>query len=102
MTLKTAAILATAIGALGLTAPAAASPAQSVERVAYADLDLLTPAGQAELQRRVDRAAWVACRYEEDGAMRDSQTRSRCFRESRQRVTVQVAKLMEDRPLLGG
>jgi hypothetical protein len=100
MKIKTAAILATAIGALGLTAPAFASPAATsapTERVSYADLDLATPEGQAALQKRVARAAWRVCRTLSDGSPLDAERHETCYREARQRLNVQIAQLASER-----
>jgi UrcA family protein len=48
-----------AVSAL-VAAPAVASP-EGVKRVAYADLQLESEAGRAELQRRLDRAVRSIC-----------------------------------------
>jgi UrcA family protein len=105
MTIKTAAILAAAIGALGLTAPAYAKSTRynaTVQHVGYGDLDLLSADGQAELQRRVDKATSRACMFEQDGALRQSRDYAQCYRETRRQVAVQVAETISNRPLLGG
>ena len=104
MTIKTAAILAAAIGALGLAAPASASPAgaaATVQQVSYRDLNLLSADGQDELQRRVDKAAARVCIFEADGSLRESRNHGQCYRETRQQVAVQVAELIAaNQPLL--
>jgi UrcA family protein len=108
MTLKTAALLVAAIGALGSAVPAAAGPAQSPtataagQRISYADLDLLSPDGQAELQRRVDRAAWLVCQQNPNDARRAPRADSQCYREARQQGALRVAQVIARRPMLGG
>ena len=104
MTIKTA-ILAAAIGALGLTTPASAEMAQpttSSHRVSYADLDLLTPEGQAELQRRVNRAAWLICQQDPSEARRAPRAESQCYRDARRQGQLLVAEVIANRPFLGG
>jgi UrcA family protein len=95
----TIAILAAAIGALGLTTPASANTAAfaTSERVSYADLDLATTDGQAALQKRVDRAAWRVCRTLSDGSTLNAEGHDACYREARQRINVQIAQLASDR-----
>jgi len=105
MSIKTAAILAATIGALGLAAPAFAGPARSaatVQHVVYDDLDLVSAEGQAELQRRVDKAASRVCMFEPDGSLRQSRNHAQCYRETRKQVAVRVAQAISNRPLLGG
>jgi len=105
MTLKTTAILVAAIGALGFTAPAYAGTGQvlpPVKRVSYADLDLLTPDGQAELQRRVDRAAAEVCNLNRNQPDRAPRVNGKCFREARQKGQLLVAEVIAKQPLLGG
>jgi len=105
MIFKTAAIMAAAIGALGLAAPASANESRyeaTLQRVAYGDLNVLTPAGMKELQRRVDRAAFRACRFADDGATHDSQSRGLCLRQTREKVVFNIAQAAAKRPTLGG
>lgn len=105
MKIKSVALMAAAIGALGLTSPASASPARSAaaaERVAYDDLDLVSAEGQRELQRRVDRAAWKVCMFDEAGQLRENGSHVKCYRTAREQVAVQVAQAVSKRPLLGG
>lgn len=104
MTNKTA-IMAAAIGALGFAAPASAATAYTtapVERISYDDLDLATAHGQAELQHRVDRAAWQVCKFQQDGTIRNGPDHIQCYRAARQKVAVQVAQAIGGRTLLGG
>lgn len=92
MTIKSA-ILAAALGAAMFAAPASAeSPGV---RVSYADLDLTTPAGVAELEKRVKRAAWRLCKFSGEGAMRDRLNQVRCYRAARQTSAVQIAQATE-------
>ncbi len=57
--MKTIGLVLAAVSAL-VAVPATASP-EGVKRVAYADLQLETEAGRAELQRRLDRAVRSIC-----------------------------------------
>lgn len=91
-TLKSArmAILAPVAAATIMAAqPAFASI--SHENVAFADLSLSTPEGQAQLQERVDAAAWRVCRYNSRGQVADARTEHACFRAARQSARTQFA-----------
>ena len=95
----TIAILAAALGTGIIAAPASANA--SIERVSYADLDLTSLDGQAELQNRLEKAASRVCKYEPDGSLRNSREFGSCYRAARQNVAVQFASLVSDRALGG-
>jgi UrcA family protein len=105
MIIKTAATLAAAIGALGFAIPASANASHTTavaERVSYADINLLTPEGQAELERRVKRAAFQVCQKEPGNAMRAPRADTQCYREARQQGQLRVAQVIASRSALGG
>lgn len=97
--------LAAALGAALCATPAMAGTQAAThhERVPYGDLNLASADGQAQLQERLDRAALRAC-----SQVRDNRTRNflreygTCLRETRKRVAVQVARLIEAERQLGG
>jgi UrcA family protein len=91
--------LAAAAGML-VTAPAMAAETNAT-RVTYADLKLASAEGQAELQRRIDRAAWSVCQYDARGRIRAPRDQVQCFRASRQDVSVRVAQIIDDHRLGG-
>jgi UrcA family protein len=83
------AFAAVAAAAAILAAPATAQ--SQAELVSYADLDLTTAQGRAELEERVERAAWRVCKLTEDGAMRSRIDTVRCFRGARQKSAPLIA-----------
>lgn len=77
-----------------LTASTAAYAEQPSALVKYADLDLASPAGQAELERRVDNATRRVCRVQARLGTRipDNFERNRCLADVRQQVSDQLAR----------
>jgi len=74
----------------------AASAGERSERVSYRDLDLASVEGQAELQQRLDSAARRVCRFADDGALSTPSEENACYRETRQKVDLQVAQLTSE------
>lgn len=82
-----------------VAAALAATPAlagQPSERVAYSDLNLATPHGQAELQDRLDKAARRVCRFDENGQLRSAGDENACYRVSRQHAEVRMAQAVSE------
>lgn len=92
MKLKSA-IVAAALSAAVISAPASAT---TVQRVSFADLNLTTAEGQATLQQRVNSAAWKACMFDKSGMLRTGDDTAACYREARKDVAVRVAAIMAD------
>lgn len=90
--------------ALGLGSMAAAVPAVAgapTARVPYGDLRLSTAEGQAELQKRLNSAAWKVCMYDESGMLRASEETTACYRQARKDVAVQFAQIVSQNALGG-
>ena len=89
------AILAAAV-VLGAASAVTAAAAETVA-VQYADLDLSTSAGQAQLDRRIDNAARSICGS--DTAIVGTRLRSndarKCYEQAKARVHEQVAQAIE-------
>lgn len=88
--------------AIGLAA--AAIPAQAeTAKVTFHDLDLATAKGQAQLERRVERAARVVCGYDAQrtGTRLRSPEVTTCYKEAKAKAHAQVA-LMIERAAKGG
>ena len=85
-------ILAAAL--LGIVATAAAAEAPASVNVKYSDLDLSTAAGQAQLERRIDKAARSVCGVDDviTGSRVPSNEARLCLEETRARVHAQVAQ----------
>lgn len=101
----TATLIAAAIAATGsLALPATAADGRETVSIAvtHDDLDLTTQDGQTELQRRLNRAAKQVCRYPTNRTLMSSQNESRCYREARRDVAVQLAEVMTDQVGRGG
>lgn len=90
------AALAAAVGTAAVLAAPAVAAAQ-VERVPYGDLKLTTPEGQAQLQKRLDGAAWRVCLFDEHGSLRSAEAQGACYRETRKNVAIRLAKIVTDR-----
>lgn len=84
-------------GALATSGAAVAGDA--VRYVSYDDLQLTTPAGLAELERRIDKAAWRVCMYDASGDLRTSEERIACYRSTQKTAEIQVAQLVAERRL---
>lgn len=90
---KTAAITPLAVAA-ALTAALALAPAAHAAQatVRYADLDLATPAGQAELAARVDQAAITYCTPDAvTGTRITPRADKACVADVRGRINAQLA-----------
>ncbi len=87
--------LAAALSTVSVTAFATAP---SVE-VKYADLDLTTPQGMAELDNRIDAAARRVCGLDDvvTGTKLPSSAAKRCYEQARQKVKEQVAAIVESK-----
>jgi UrcA family protein len=99
--MSTSNILRAAVATLSIViaVPAFAQDREPVQkRVAYADLDLSTPAGQAALRQRIHKAASLACQSSLDG-IKAAQDRSQCMREMQKDGQLQLASLVSDRGL---
>lgn len=92
LALATAALLAT---------PVMAGAQQTEQRtvgVTYADLDLATEAGRAELDRRIDNAARSACAMGEADLGTRVMTREKrtCYRDARAQLDQRFARVIAD------
>lgn len=89
---------AAALGAAALTQPllAAEEKGKTVE-VAYADLNLASDAGRAELDRRLEAAAREACDMDEKvvGSRITSRESRLCYRETREQLDQQFAAIVK-------
>ena len=87
-------LAAAALGAATVFAVPAA--AQSTVAVKYADLDLTTSAGQARLERRIDRAVREVCGMDETnvGTRLPSDEAEQCYAETKVRIQAQVAAMV--------
>lgn len=94
-------VLALAAGFATMTAVAPAMAGAPTERVSYADLRLTTAEGQAELQKRLNKAAWRVCLFDESGSLRSGDETAACYRQSRKDVAVQMAQILADQQLGG-
>ena len=98
MSIRTLGMAAASALAL-LSAPALAGA--PVAHVGYSDLNLTTPDGQAELQRRLDSATWKVCRYDNEGKLRTAEDETACFRSVRKEVSIRMAQVVTDNQLGG-
>jgi UrcA family protein len=100
MRIKMALLAAAALAGMAAV-PASATPARidtpPTVRVAYDDLDLTTPEGEAELTQRVRRAAIRVCRFRADGSLNDAISERACYRHARVRAGVEIAQIISDR-----
>lgn len=82
-------ILAAAIGAATLSSPVLAADTLAIKT---SDLDLSTPAGQAQLERRVTRAAREACGMDDvrTGTNLPSKNARACFEQAKTTAMRQV------------
>jgi len=89
---STPAILAAVLAATAFTTPAIAADDQV--HVRYTDLDLNTPAGQATLDRRIDKAVKELCGADETivGTRLPSREAQACFDRTKASVREQVAQ----------
>jgi UrcA family protein len=88
-------------GGLSMASAVPALAGVPTERVPYGDLRLSTAAGQAELQKRLNRAAWKVCLFDENGSLRGSEETAQCYRQARKNVAVQFARIVSEERLGG-
>ena len=88
----TPAILAAVLAATAFTTPAFAESDRI--NVRYADLDLNTPEGQAQLERRIDKAVRAACGANETtvGTRLPSREAQACVDTTKTAVREQIAQ----------
>jgi UrcA family protein len=91
--------IATLALSAALAAAVAAGPASAerTQAVPYGDLNLATPAGQAALQSRLNKAAWKVCRFDDNGRVVAAEKENACYRSARQKVNVRFAELVAER-----
>jgi UrcA family protein len=90
--MKIATLSLSAVLAAALTAGPAY--AERTEAVAYGDLNLATPDGQAALQSRLDKAARNVCRFDDKGQVVALERENACYRSARKQVDVRFAELV--------
>lgn len=86
----------TAIAAATLALSTTPAFADSIS-VNYKDLDLLTPEGQAELDRRLDSAAREVCGLNEiqTGTRIPSRSARNCYKSAREQLDERIAMMVE-------
>ncbi|MEO9461844.1 MAG: UrcA family protein [Marinomonas sp.] len=97
-------IAAATIGTALIAAPAiagsntAGSHAAQSSKIQYADLNLATPEGQEQLERRIDTAARKVCKLGEHrtGTRIPSGQRKVCYAKARNSARSQMASLISD------
>ncbi len=97
-------IAAATIGTALIAAPAiagsssAGSHAAQSSKIHYADLNLATPQGQEQLERRIDVAARKVCKLDEHrtGTRLPSRQRKACYVKARKSARSQMASLISD------
>ena len=77
---------------LAATGPARAAEAPELIRVAYADLDLASPAGVRVLDQRLTRAIERACAGDAVAQVQQKVEQARCRREARDEISGQRAR----------
>lgn len=96
------AILAAALGAAMLSAPAvAAGPSTGIR---YADLNLTTPEGQAQLDRRIDDAAKAMCGIADirTGTILQGTKQKECYESAKASAHKQIAERLSHQTQQGG
>jgi UrcA family protein len=94
------AILAAALGAAMLATPAFAGSTG----ISYSDLNLATPQGQAQLDRRIDSAARSMCGIADvrTGTMLQGTKNKQCYEAAKASARKQVAERIERDGARGG
>jgi UrcA family protein len=91
--------VAATLALCALTPPAlAAAPADGASvAIRYADLNLESAEGQAELTRRIDRAARAVCGIDAQstGTRIPSRASNECYRNALQQIEPQFARLID-------
>ena len=84
-----------ALAAAMMIVPAAAFAGTSSIELKYGDLDLSTPQGMAQLDKRVDRAARQVCtnRQITTGSIRQSTVDQKCYKEALAKLQDQLAAI---------
>ena len=97
--MKKSLIAFAAIGAMMTTTPAFAGNMQ----IKYDDLNLSSPAGQAALERRIDKAAREVCGVDRQrsGTRFPSRSAQKCFESAKKQATQQMAALVDEQRLGG-
>jgi UrcA family protein len=96
------AILAAALGAAMLSAPTLA--AGNSTGIRYADLNLSTPEGQAQLDRRIDNAAKEMCGITDirTGTILQGTKQKQCYEAAKASAHKQIAARMAQQTQQGG
>lgn len=99
--MKTFAIAAASFGLVLTSTPAFAAATNGSEaQLSYDDLDLSTPEGQRELDRRIDKLAKAVCGADEGitGSRLKGQSSAtrKCVKEARASAKQQMATIIED------
>ena len=94
-------IFTMALAAVALTSGGAAladTADQKTTEVVYADLDLATAEGVAELDRRINRAAQTVCRMDETivGTRIQSREARKCYKEAKAQMDKHFARIKRD------
>lgn len=90
---------AAAVGSMMIAAPAIAGDEEGNSvSISYADLNLNSEAGQAELEKRVFGAARQACQADgvQTGSRILSADKRRCLSDAKKSAKMQVAAIIED------
>lgn len=97
MLIKTATI-SLAAAALAMAPAVSAADGPRSAGVAYADLDLATPEGIAELDRRIEATARQVCGMDEStlGTRIISRESRQCYREAKRQLDQHFAKIKRD------
>ena len=99
--MKTFAITAAALGLALTGAPALADAPVEREtmKLSLAGIDLATPEGQAELDRRIDQAAREICQLDRQhtGTRIRSREAKECYKTAKASAEKQVAAIIENR-----
>lgn len=87
--------------AAALATVATATPVLAKDVVVrYGDLDLASAKGQRDLERRINRAARVACEYHTNGRIPSADT-IRCYRAARASAKTEIALALQNNRLGG-
>lgn len=95
-----------ALAAIALSTGTAALAGESEQKstaISYADLDLTTEDGAAELDRRIHRAAETACNVNEStvGTRITSREARKCYTQARKQLDKHFAQVKRDAKLGG-
>jgi len=94
-------IIVSALAALSLGFAATPASAETTSvKVPYADLDLTSAAGQAELSSRIETASRKICGKTEVRNVHDGADQQRCVRETQASVSLEIARITGTKPAL--